>query len=233
MSSVGSIASPYEYEPVLDTVEFGDRLMVFSVYRGNYGGIRFNLSLVNLGDGFSFEDLNWSYFDAEIYDSYGEFLGYVRGEEDEEPYMLFLAPYGMHVRTWRWNKQVVLDGEWTRLSPGEYQVVGVFRGVKGEIRTDVFVFYLSRDWSPGGYSGLTFHQMVRARIESGFMYASVGVLVMGFFEDRFLVWLRGRSCWKLDWGRNRTVLWMATVILSILMLGMTSMSGFLYDVFWV
>jgi hypothetical protein len=233
LSPIGSLASLYEYDPDWDSVQVGEHLMVFSVYRGNYEWVRFNLSLVNLGGAMVLEDMDWSYFDAEVYNMDGEFLGYVRGKDHQDYYLFFLAPYGRHVRSWRWNMQVVKDDVWTVLDSGEYQIVGVFRGVDGEIRTSMFEFHLGSQGSSGGYVGPNKKDRVLRRIEFGFMRASGGVLFMGFFEDRFLVWLRGVSGWGLDWGRNRTILWMATVALSILMLGLTQFSGFLYDVFWV
>lgn len=235
---VGSMVGPYEFEPDRAMVTDGNRLVVFSVYNSNYGYVRFNLTVVNLGDELEFLDLDWGYFDAEVYDMDGVFLGYAR-EEDAEDYLLFFAPGGRHVRTWMWDKSVTLDGVRTRLEPGGYQVVGVYRGVE-TVKTEMFEFHFSDSFrsrkeyiSDEVLAAREKRKDAMFRIEKGFLWASYGVLVMGFFEDRLVVWLRGWTGWGLDWGGNRTVLWMATVVLSILMLGLTGASGLVYDLFWV
>ena len=118
LAPVGSVMGPEEYPPVVSPTVEGDRDIVFGVYNGNYGWVRFNLTLVNTLDEMLFENHTWGYFNARVYDLNGSYLGDVR-PGDDELYLLFMPPGGRHVRTWRWDKKVYVDNKGTILIGGQ------------------------------------------------------------------------------------------------------------------
>ena len=238
LGSVHSTVAPSEYTPISTEAIEGDKRVVFSVYNGNYAWVRFNLTICNLKEELLFENQTWSYFNAEIYDLNGSYVGNVR-PESSEGYLMFLAPEGRHVRSWMWDKHVYVDGNRVKLDGGRYMIVGVYKGWGHIIRLEPVEFGFTHDYwySPEASSEELFRAIYLERIKvssirRGFLYASMFVIILGFLEDRLLVSLRDDYVWNLDWVFVRKMLWIATVSLSILMLGMMSASMWVYEIFW-
>ncbi|HUV33815.1 MAG TPA: hypothetical protein VMW22_02720 [Candidatus Desulfaltia sp.] len=231
------MVAPSEYMPITTEAIEGDKRVVFSVYNGNYAWVRFNLTVCNLKEELLFENHTWSYFNAEIYDLRGSHVGNVR-PESKEGYLMFLAPEGRHVRSWMWDKHVYVDGNRVKLDGGRYMIVGVYNGQDHIIRMEPVEFGFTHDYwynpeatSEELYRAINLERAAVASIRQSFFYASVFVIILGFLEDRLLVSLRDDYFWNLDWAFIRRMLWIATVTLSILMLGMMSASLWVYEIF--
>lgn len=203
------------------SVENDEIRVIFTVYEYYSHTIRFNLTIINLRDEFYLVNHTWGYFNAEIFSTDDEYLGKVR-DENEEKMLFFLAPNGTHVRHWIWDQNVKNEMGFTKLKKGNYKIRGVFKRPEYTLKTDVFEVYLGytrdRTLSPVG--------KYVTQYDAALQYASIGVLASGFIQQIYISLFYSEPA---NWPSKRrmvTILWMLTIIFSILLLTFSSEAGY-------
>lgn len=201
------------------SVENDEIKVIFTVYVYYSHTIRFNLTIINLRDDFYLVNHTWGYFNAEIFSTDDKYLGKVRDENDEKM-LFFLAPNGTHVRHWIWDHKVKNETGFTKIKKGNYKIRGVFTGPEYTLKTDVFKVYLgsvrTSDRTPSPV------QSYGAALQS----ASFGVLVSGFIQQIYISLFYSEP---VNWPSKRrmvTILWMLTIIFSILLLAFSTKAGY-------